>query len=194
MLQLLHIENIAVIDEADITFDEGFVALTGETGAGKSIVIDAMGAVLGQRTSRDLIRTGAGKSFVSAMFTGVPELPDKLLQKLHVPVGKDRRHKFALFAVRTRDAHVPLELPFPALRVPCAPGIVAVPCRRVPVPPGPKKVRCDLCRPAPCNAVHLYLHPDGLFLRFLNLPCRFFVHPFYLRFVCFPFRQYTYSL
>ena len=68
MLQLLHIENIAVIEEADITFDEGFNALTGETGAGKSIVIDAMGAVLGQRTSRDLIRTGAAKAFVSAMF------------------------------------------------------------------------------------------------------------------------------
>jgi DNA repair protein RecN (Recombination protein N) len=75
MLQLLHIENIAVIEEADITFDEGFNALTGETGAGKSIVIDAMGAVLGQRTSRDLIRTGAAKSFVSAVFTGVPALP-----------------------------------------------------------------------------------------------------------------------
>ena len=75
MLQLLHIENIAVIEEADITFDEGFNALTGETGAGKSIVIDAMGAVLGQRTSRDLIRTGAAKAFVSAMFSGVPSLP-----------------------------------------------------------------------------------------------------------------------
>ncbi len=75
MLQLLHIENIAVIDEADIRFEEGFTALTGETGAGKSIVIDAMGAVLGQRTSRDLIRTGAAKSFVSAVFTGVPSLP-----------------------------------------------------------------------------------------------------------------------
>jgi len=74
MLQLLHIENIAVIEEADITFDEGFNALTGETGAGKSIVIDAMGAVLGQRTSRDLIRTGAAKAFVSAMFSGVPPL------------------------------------------------------------------------------------------------------------------------
>ena len=73
--QLLHIENIAVIEEADITFDQGFNALTGETGAGKSIVIDAMGAVLGQRTSRDLIRTGANKAFVSALFTGVPALP-----------------------------------------------------------------------------------------------------------------------
>ena len=74
MLQLLHIENIAVIEEADIAFDSGFNALTGETGAGKSIVIDAMGAVLGQRTSRDLIRTGAVKAFVSAIFTGVPPL------------------------------------------------------------------------------------------------------------------------
>ena len=75
MLQLLHIENIAVIEEADIAFDGGFNALTGETGAGKSIVIDAMGAVLGQRTSRDLIRTGATKAFVSAVFTSVPSLP-----------------------------------------------------------------------------------------------------------------------
>lgn len=74
MLYLLHIENIAVIEEADITFDSGFNALTGETGAGKSIVIDAMGAVLGQRTSRDLIRyRGAAKAFVSAVFQDVPE-------------------------------------------------------------------------------------------------------------------------
>ena len=73
MLLLLHIENIAVIEEADIQFDSGFNALTGETGAGKSIVIDALGTVLGQRTSRDLIRTGAAKAFVSAAFSGVPE-------------------------------------------------------------------------------------------------------------------------
>lgn len=73
MLELLHIENIAVIERADITFASGFNALTGETGAGKSIVIDALGAVLGQRTSRDLIRTGAGKAFVSAVFTGANE-------------------------------------------------------------------------------------------------------------------------
>ena len=71
MLQLLHIENIAIIECADITFERGFNALTGETGAGKSIVIDALGAVLGQRTSRDLIRTGAEKAFVSAVFDEV---------------------------------------------------------------------------------------------------------------------------
>ena len=76
MLELLHIENIAVIEEADIQFRPGFNALTGETGAGKSIVIDAMGAVLGGRTSRDLIRTGAAKAFVSAEFSAVPaDLP-----------------------------------------------------------------------------------------------------------------------
>lgn len=75
MLELLHIENIAIIEEAEIAFEPGFNALTGETGAGKSIVIDAMSAVLGQRTSRDLIRTGADKAFVSALFSHVaPEL------------------------------------------------------------------------------------------------------------------------
>ncbi|WP_297710986.1 DNA repair protein RecN [Dysosmobacter sp.] len=76
MLELLHIENIAVIESADIAFRPGFNALTGETGAGKSIVIDAMGAVLGGRTSRELIRTGASHAFVSAEFSGVPtDLP-----------------------------------------------------------------------------------------------------------------------
>lgn len=72
MLQLLHIENIAIIECADIAFRPGFNALTGETGAGKSIVIDSISAVLGQRTSRDLIRTGADMAFVSACFTDVP--------------------------------------------------------------------------------------------------------------------------
>ena len=76
MLELLHIENIALIQEADIQFRPGFNALTGETGAGKSIVIDALGAVLGGRTSRDLIRTGADRAFVSAEFSRVaPGLP-----------------------------------------------------------------------------------------------------------------------
>lgn len=72
MLQLLHIENIAIIECADIAFRPGFNALTGETGAGKSIVIDSISAVLGQRTSRDLIRTGADMAFVSACFTDIP--------------------------------------------------------------------------------------------------------------------------
>ena len=75
MLSILHIENIAVIESADIQFDGGFNVLTGETGAGKSIVVDAIGAVLGGRTSRDLIRTGAKSALVSAQFTDLPDLP-----------------------------------------------------------------------------------------------------------------------
>ncbi len=75
MLSLLHIENIAVIECADISFDKGFNVLTGETGAGKSIVIDAISAILGERAYRDMIRTGAQKASVRAVFTNVPELP-----------------------------------------------------------------------------------------------------------------------
>ena len=74
MLQLLHIENIAIIERADILFGGGFNALTGETGAGKSIVIDAISAILGERAYRDMIRTGANKATVRAVFTGVPKL------------------------------------------------------------------------------------------------------------------------
>ena len=102
MLSLLHIENIALIESADIRFDRGFNVLTGETGAGKSIVIDAIGAVIGQRTSRDLIRTGAKSALVNAEFTGLPALswfeengmgPDEegslLLQREIQPDGKN---------------------------------------------------------------------------------------------------------
>ena len=74
MLSLLHIENIAVIESADISFDHGFNVLTGETGAGKSIVIDAISAILGERAYRDMIRTGTSKASVRAVFTDVPEL------------------------------------------------------------------------------------------------------------------------
>ena len=74
MLSLLHIENIAVIESADISFDRGFNVLTGETGAGKSIVIDAISAILGERAYRDMIRTGTNKASVRAVFTDVPEL------------------------------------------------------------------------------------------------------------------------
>ena len=74
MLSLLHIENIAVIECADISFDSGFNVLTGETGAGKSIVIDAISAILGQRAYRDMIRTGTSKASVRAVFTDVPKL------------------------------------------------------------------------------------------------------------------------
>ncbi len=75
MLRLLHIENIAVIEQAEITFDRGFNILTGETGAGKSIVIDAISAILGERAYRDMIRTGTTKASVRAIFEDVPPLP-----------------------------------------------------------------------------------------------------------------------
>ena len=75
MLSLLHIENIAVIERSAISFDRGFNVLTGETGAGKSIVIDAISAILGERAYRDMIRTGTTKASVRAVFTQVPELP-----------------------------------------------------------------------------------------------------------------------
>ncbi|MCC8122477.1 MAG: DNA repair protein RecN [Oscillospiraceae bacterium] len=75
MLRLLHIENIAVIALADIAFEGGFNVLTGETGAGKSIVIDAIGAVIGGRTSREMIRTGAARACVEAIFCDLPDLP-----------------------------------------------------------------------------------------------------------------------
>lgn len=68
MLNELHIENIAVIERADISFGRGFNVLTGETGAGKSIVIDSIGAVLGERVSRELVRRGADKGVVTAVF------------------------------------------------------------------------------------------------------------------------------
>lgn len=68
MLKELHIENIAVIEKADICFSDGLNVLTGETGAGKSIVIDSIGAVLGERVSRELVRSGAEKGLVTAVF------------------------------------------------------------------------------------------------------------------------------
>ena len=71
MLKTLHIENIAVIEKTSIDFSEGLNVLTGETGAGKSIIIDAINAIMGQRTSRDIIRTGESSAFVSAVFEGV---------------------------------------------------------------------------------------------------------------------------
>ena len=68
MLCSLHIENIAVIERSDVEFGAGFNVLTGETGAGKSMVIDALDAVLGGRASREIVRHGADKALVSAVF------------------------------------------------------------------------------------------------------------------------------
>lgn len=79
MLKYLHIENIAVIEKTDIEFSDGFNVLTGETGAGKSIVIDSINAVLGERTSKDLIRSGCDYAEVSALFG---DISDKCLKEL----------------------------------------------------------------------------------------------------------------
>lgn len=82
MLSNLYIENIAVIEKTNIDFTEGFNVLTGETGAGKSIVIDALSAVLGQRTTKQIIRHGADSAFVSACFTDVSEYVEKKARTL----------------------------------------------------------------------------------------------------------------
>lgn len=89
MLQHLTIENIAVIKQAQLDLSAGFVALTGETGAGKSIVIDAINAVLGVRTSRDLIRTGAETARVSALFGEVGAEITALLREFDLPENED---------------------------------------------------------------------------------------------------------
>ena len=73
MLELLHIENVAVIEQADVDFGPGLNVLTGETGAGKSIIIDAIGAILGGRTSKELVRTGASAAMISAELGVTPE-------------------------------------------------------------------------------------------------------------------------
>lgn len=89
MLSLLHIENIAIIEQADIVLQPGFTVLTGETGAGKSIIIDSIGAILGQRTSRELIRNGAKKGFVSAVFEDIPPALKRQLEELGLDTEED---------------------------------------------------------------------------------------------------------
>ena len=83
MLTRLQIENVAVIEKADVCFSGGLNVLTGETGAGKSILIDSINAILGNRASRDLVRTGAGKAVIRASFEALPEsVREKLRQAL----------------------------------------------------------------------------------------------------------------
>lgn len=89
MLWSLHIENIAVIEKADITFDAGFNVLTGETGAGKSIVIDSINAVLGERVSRDLVRAGSGQAAVSAVFSDLSAAAEDKLRELGFETDED---------------------------------------------------------------------------------------------------------
>ncbi len=89
MLDCLYIENIAVIERAEIRFGVGFTALTGETGAGKSIIIDAINAVLGERTRRDLVRTGSDTARVTALFTDLSETATRALSDLGFSPDED---------------------------------------------------------------------------------------------------------
>ena len=89
MLKSLEIENIAVIEKVSIEFGEGFNVLTGETGAGKSIIIDSLNAVLGLRTSRDLVRTGAKKALVIAVFSEVSGEVLNYLDDIDIDLGSD---------------------------------------------------------------------------------------------------------
>ena len=89
MLAQLFINNIAVIERASIDLESGFTVLTGETGAGKSIIIDAIHAVLGERTSRELVRTGTASASVSALFTGLSKDALQQLEGLSVPLEED---------------------------------------------------------------------------------------------------------
>ncbi len=82
MLRELSIENLAVIEKADVRFGEGFTVFTGETGAGKSILIGGINAVLGQRVSRDIVRTGAQKAVMSALFDEIPPQVRSRLEEL----------------------------------------------------------------------------------------------------------------
>lgn len=89
MLSNLKIENIAIIESASIDFENNFNCLTGETGAGKSIIIDSINAILGEKTSRDLIRTGENKAFVSAFFTDISRATIDVLKELDIPCEED---------------------------------------------------------------------------------------------------------
>lgn len=89
MLKSLNIENIAVIEKADIEFSRGLNVLTGETGAGKSILVDSISAVLGERTSKELVRNGAENAFVSAYFEDINEAVKQKLSELDIPNEED---------------------------------------------------------------------------------------------------------
>lgn len=99
MLSSLHIENIAVIKQADIDLDRGFHVLTGETGAGKSILIDSIDLLLGARPSKDLIRNGESKATVSALFTDIKPCLDRLPDDFDITADEDG----CLLVTRTVD-------------------------------------------------------------------------------------------
>lgn len=90
MLANLKIENIAIIESASIDFQNNFNCMTGETGAGKSIIIDSINAVLGEKTSRELIRTGENKATVSAFFIDISGYTESVLTELGIESEDDK--------------------------------------------------------------------------------------------------------
>ena len=89
MLLSLHIENIAVIKKLDVDLSRGFTAITGETGAGKSIIIDSIGLLLGAKADRELIRTGESFAMVSGLFTDLTPTMRSALDEASVAVDED---------------------------------------------------------------------------------------------------------
>ena len=90
MLSNLKIENIAIIESAEIEFSDGLNVLSGETGAGKSIIIDSISSVLGERTSKDLIRTGASRAKVTALFQDISPEVEQTLRDLDLDLTEDQ--------------------------------------------------------------------------------------------------------
>ncbi|WP_448901665.1 DNA repair protein RecN [Eubacterium sp.] len=89
MLKTLSIENIAVIEKAEIEFSNGFNVLTGETGAGKSIVVDSINAILGERTSKELVRAGSENALVTAYFEDINKEIEQKLNEFDLPCDDD---------------------------------------------------------------------------------------------------------
>ncbi|NOY23769.1 MAG: DNA repair protein RecN [Acidobacteria bacterium] len=88
MLTYLHIRGLAIADDLEVELKPGFNVMTGETGAGKSIVVDAVGLLSGGRAYREMIRTGDDRAIVEGIFTGVPDQAMKLLESWGIPVGE----------------------------------------------------------------------------------------------------------
>ena len=130
MLLSLHIENIAVVKRVDLDFTQGFAALTGETGAGKSVIIDSIHLLLGKKVDKDLIRTGESSMMVSGLFGN---FSDTILEKIR-EIGADVDDDGNILVQRTvsRDGKVP-----PAG---CAPG-AAVPRGASPRPAPSSRLR-----------------------------------------------------
>ena len=92
MLTLIHIENMAVIEKCEIEFSKGFNVLTGETGAGKSIIIDSISALLGQRITRDIVRHSAKKGIVLGVFSDIPSVVVDILDGYGIEIIDDNLH------------------------------------------------------------------------------------------------------